>query len=102
MPDIILTIILFLFMAIPSIVTTILLGMVIKKLKRMRQRRNATSDNKEVKSSTKYIIGTCITFYRSVIPLFAHIIWTKTIKKFEDAVTAILLRIRLFFKLCME
>ena len=80
----------FLFIAIPSIVTTILLGMVIKELKRMRQRRNAIGKDKEVKSSTKYIIGTCITFYSSVIPLLAYIIWTGAIKKFEDTVTAIL------------
>ena len=59
------------FVAVPSLVTTVLLIKVSRELKRMSQRGNMTSEDREVKSATKYVIGTCILFYCSVLPLVA-------------------------------
>ena len=54
---------------IPSLVAAVLLIKVSLELKRMSQRGNMTSEDREVKSATKYVIGTCIMFYCSVLPL---------------------------------
>ena len=57
------------FIAIPSLVTAVLLIKVSRELKKMSARGNMTSEDREVKSATKYVIGTCIMFYCSVLPL---------------------------------
>ena len=59
------------FIAVPSLVTAVLLIKVSRELKRMSARGNMTSEDREVKSATRYVIGTCVMFYCSVIPLVA-------------------------------
>ena len=53
---------------VPSIISTVLLVLVAKELKRMNQRRNETGEENDTKSATRYIIGTFIMFYVSLIP----------------------------------
>ena len=60
---------------LPSIVSTILLIKLFKELKRMKQRREKTGEDAETGSATRYIIGTCIMFYISIIPSIALIVF---------------------------
>ena len=55
----------------PWLATFVLLIKVSRELKRMFQRGNMTSEDREVKSAANYVIGTCIMFYCSVLPLVA-------------------------------
>ena len=59
----------------PSIVSTILLIKLSKELKRMKQRITRTEEDSETKSATRYIIGTCIMFYISIIPSVALVLF---------------------------
>ena len=60
-------------MVVQLMLTTILLGMVVRELNRMLQRGRMTREDKEVRSATKYIIGTAIMFYCTLIPLILYI-----------------------------
>ena len=68
---------------LPSIVSTILLIKLSKELKRMKQRRERTGEDAETRSATRYIIGTCIMFYISIIPSIALIVFYTTTDSFE-------------------
>ena len=57
-------------MLLPSIATAIFLTKTIRELKRMQKRSTSmTDDDKEVKSTTKYITVTSVLFYITVIPI---------------------------------
>ena len=58
-----------LFVLIPSILTAVLLIKIARELKRMSQRSNMRSEDKELRSATKYVIGTSIMFYCSLLPI---------------------------------
>ena len=68
---------------LPSIVSTILLIKLSKELKRMKQLRVRTGEDAETRSATRYIIGTCIMFYISIVPSVALIIFYTTTERFE-------------------
>ena len=60
----------------PSLVTAVMLTKVGIELKRMSKRRNMTNDDREVRQTAKYIIGTCIMFYSTVLPLILYVVLT--------------------------
>ena len=51
-----------------TMVSKVLLIKVFVELKRMKQRRNATVEDKETQSETRYIINVFVIFYVSIIP----------------------------------
>ena len=59
-----------LIMALAGIITAALLVKVGVELRRMQKRSGLTDADKELKQASKYVIGTCIMFYSTVIPHF--------------------------------
>ena len=70
-------------MLLPSIATAIFLTKTIRELKRMQKRSTSmTEDDKEVKSTTKYIIVTSALFYSTVIPLVLLILMRTNLNRY--------------------
>ena len=59
---------------VPSVATAVLLGKVMRELKRMKQKRNMNEEDREVRSAARYVIGTCILFYSTVALTFVFVI----------------------------
>ena len=57
---------------VPFTTSTVLLVKVSLELKRMKQRRNATVEDKETRSATRYITSVFIMFYVSIIPSIVY------------------------------
>ena len=76
-------------MLLPSVVTAVLLTKVGRELKRMSKRGNAT-DDREVREATRYIIGTCIMFFSSVVPLVGLVILRMAIGDPENSYVKVL------------
>ena len=57
---------------LPSVISTVLLVKTAVELRRMKQRRSATAEDKETRSATRYIIGVFIMFYVSIIATAVH------------------------------
>ena len=53
---------------LPIVISTVLLRKIFKELKQMEQRRNMTTEDKETRAATIYVIGTCILFAVSILP----------------------------------
>ena len=51
----------------------------------MSERGNITIDDRQVRQATKYIIGTCIMFYCTVVSLICYIILHAVIEDPEDS-----------------
>ena len=62
-----------LVVVVSSVLITILLVKVSRELKRMSNKGSNISDDGEIRSATKYVIGICVMFYCSVVPLFLAI-----------------------------
>ena len=77
-------------MLLPSVVTAVLLTKVGRELKRMSKRGNMTTDDREVREATRYIIRTCIMFYSTVVPLVGLVILRMAIGDPENSYVKVL------------
>ena len=75
-----LSVISFSLMLLPAVATAILLGNVGWELKKMKKRAGGIEDQ-ELKTASKYVVGTCIMFYSTVVPHFLFKIAAAILKK---------------------
>ena len=78
-----LDIIIIMAVILPSIVSTILLIKISIELKRMKRRRERTEEDAETRAATRYIIGTCIMFYISIVPSVAFVVFCEATESLE-------------------